>query len=89
MHAKNKPMSPDIDYHALASTTVGFSGADLGNLINESAILTARKNLKEITKDIIQNAFERIVMGLTKKSQVMNELEKKITAYHEVGHALV
>jgi len=89
VHAKNKPMSPDIDYHALASTTVGFSGADLGNLINESAILTARKNLKEITKDIIQNAFERIVMGLTKKSQVMNELEKKITAYHEVGHALV
>lgn len=89
VHSKNKPMAQDIDYKAIASTTVGFSWADLGNLINEAAILTARKSLKEITKETIQWAFEKIVMWLTKKSQVMNAQEKKITAYHEVGHALV
>ena len=61
----------------------------MGNLINEAAIITARKNQKEITEAIITEAFEKIVMGLTKKSQVMNDEEKKITAYHEVGHALV
>jgi cell division protease FtsH len=82
-------MDKNIDYKALASTTVGFSGADLGNLINEAALLTARKNLTVITQENIQFAFEKIVMGLTKKSQVMNEKERKITAYHEVGHALV
>jgi len=71
------------------SSTVGFSWADLDNLLNEAAIIAARKNKKEITSDIIQEAFERIVMGLRKKSQVMNEQEKKITAYHEVWHALV
>lgn len=89
VHSKGKPMDKDIDYKALASTTVGFSGADLGNLINEAALLTARKNLTVITQENIQFAFEKIVMGLTKKSQVMNEKERKITAYHEVGHALV
>ncbi|MDD5769450.1 MAG: ATP-dependent zinc metalloprotease FtsH [Candidatus Gracilibacteria bacterium] len=89
VHSKGKPISKKIDFKALASKTVGFSGADLGNLINEAAIITARKNLKEITDEIITEAFERIVMGLTKKSQVMDEQEKKTTAYHEVGHALV
>jgi cell division protease FtsH len=89
VHSKNKPLAKDVNYKSLASQTVWFSGADLGNLINEAAIITARKNLKEITNEIITEAFEKIVMGLTKKSQVMNDEEKKITAYHEVWHALV
>ncbi|MBW7954543.1 ATP-dependent zinc metalloprotease FtsH [Candidatus Gracilibacteria bacterium] len=89
VHSKNKPIANDVDFREIASKTVGFSGADLGNLINESAIITARKNEKEITSAIITESFEKIVMGLTKKSQVMNDEEKKITAYHEVGHALV
>ncbi len=89
VHSKNKPLAKDVDYKVLASQTVWFSGADLWNLINEAAIITARKNLKEITQAIITEAFEKIVMGLTKKSQVMTPEEKKITAYHEVGHALV
>lgn len=89
VHSQNKPIAKDVNYKDIASSTVWFSGADLGNLINEAAIITARKNLKEISKETIQEAFEKIVMGLTKKSQVMNDQEKKITAYHEVGHALV
>lgn len=89
VHSKNKPVSKNVDYKSLASKTVWFSWADLWNLINESAIITARKNLKEITWEIITEAFEKIVMWLTKKSQVMNEEEKKVTAYHEVWHALV
>jgi len=89
VHAKNKPLAKNIDFQALAAQTVGFSGADLGNLLNESAIIAARHDQKDITQENITQAFEKIVMGLTKKSQVMNEHEKKITAYHEVGHALV
>jgi len=89
VHTKNKPISKDINFKDIASQTVWFSWADLWNLINESAIITARKNLKEISREIITEAFEKIVMWLTKKSQVMNAQEKKITAYHEVGHALV
>jgi len=89
IHSKNKKINKKIDYKSLASKTVGFSGADLWNLINEAAIITARYNEKEITEKRITEAFERLVMGLRKKSQVMNNEEKKITAYHEVGHALV
>ena len=89
IHASNKKIDKSIDYKSLASKTVGFSGADLGNLINEAAIITARYDEKVITDKRITEAFERLVMGLRKKSQVMNEEEKKITAYHEVGHALV
>ena len=89
VHAKNKPIASDVDFKSIASSTVWFSWADLWNLINEAAILTARKNLKEITSNIIQESFEKIVMWLTKKSQVMTPKEKEITAYHEVGHALV
>jgi len=89
VHAKNKPLAKDVDFKSLASQTVGFSGADLGNLLNESAIIAARHDQKNVTQENIIQAFEKIVMGLTKKSQVMNEEEKKITAYHEVGHALV
>ena len=89
IHAKTKKISKKIDYKSLASKTVWFSGADLWNLMNESAILTARNDEKEITENRITESFERLVMWLRKKSQVMNEEEKKITAYHEVWHALV
>lgn len=89
VHAKTKKISDNIDYKSIASKTVWFSGADLWNLMNESAILTARNNETEITEKRITESFERLVMWLRKKSQVMNEEEKKITAYHEVWHAIV
>jgi len=89
VHAKNKKVEKDVDFKALASSTVGFSGADLWNVLNEAAIISARYNEKHISTPRLQEAFERIVMGLSKKSLVMNEEERKITAYHEVGHALL
>ena len=89
VHARNKKISKDVDYRSLWSKTVWFSGADLGNLLNEAAIITARYNEKQITEKRITESFERLVMGLRKKSQVMNDNEREITAYHEVGHALV
>lgn len=89
IHGKNKKLEENIDYKSLASKTVGFSGADLWNLMNEAAIITARNNEKLISYNRITEAFERLVMGLRKKSQVMNDHEKELTAYHEVGHALV
>lgn len=89
VHARNKKIEKNIDFTSLASKTVGFSGADLWNLLNEAAIITARYNEKQISEKRITESFERLVMGLRKKSQVMNDEEKKITAYHEVGHALV
>lgn len=89
VHAKNKPLAKDVDFHALASTTVWFAGADLENLLNEWAILAGREKAKKITQKMLQQSIEKIVMGNTKKSRVMSEFEKKITAYHEVGHALV
>ena len=89
VHARNKKMEKNVDFKALASSTVGFSGADLGNVLNEAAIIAARENNQTIHQHHIQTAFERIVMGLQKKSLVMNEQERKITAYHEVGHALL
>jgi len=89
IHASTRKVVKKIDYKSLASKTVWFSGADLGNLINEAAIITARNNEKEVSENRITEAFERLVMWLRKKSQVMNEEEKAITAYHEVWHALV
>ncbi len=89
VHARNKKIADDVDFKALASKTVGFSWADMWNLLNEAAIISARNNEKIISSARITEAFERIVMWISKKSQVMNEKEKKITAYHEVGHALV
>ncbi len=89
IHAKTKKVSDNIDYKSLASKTVGFSWADLWNLMNEAAIITARNNEKIIEEKRITESFERIVMWLRKKSQVMNQKEKEITAYHEVWHALV
>ncbi len=89
VHARGKTINKDVNFAHFASSTVGFSGADLGNLINEAAIIAARNNEKNISSERIQNAFERIVMWLRKKSFVMNQKEKEITAYHEVGHAIV
>lgn len=89
VHSKWKPMSENFDYKSLASKTVWFSWADLWNLLNEAAILTARRNEKIITNAIVTESFEKLVMWLTKKSQVFSEHEKAITAYHEVWHALV
>ncbi len=89
IHAKGKPMAKDVDFRKIASSTVGFSGADLGNLLNESAILAGRMAAKQISQAMIQQSIEKILMGNTRKSSRMTELEKKITAYHEVGHAIV
>ncbi|MCK9272607.1 ATP-dependent zinc metalloprotease FtsH [Candidatus Gracilibacteria bacterium] len=89
VHSKNKPIDKGVDLRRIAGTTVGFSGADLANLLNESAILAGKLQSKTITADMIQKSIEKILMGTTKKSLKMTELEKKITAFHEVGHALV
>ncbi len=89
VHAKGKPLDRDVDLKRVASSTVGFSGADLGNLLNEAAILAGKRSSKTVTAEMIQKSIEKVVMGNTKKSLRMTELEKKITAYHEVGHAIV
>lgn len=89
IHASTRKVEDNIEFRSIASKTVWFAGADLWNLINEAAILSARNDEKTISDKRINEAFERIVMWLRKKSQVMNEEEKKITAYHEVWHALV
>ena len=84
VHAKSKPFAKDVDFRKIASSTVGFAGADLGNLLNESAILAGRNGAKSITQAMIQESIEKVLMGNTKKSSRMTDLEKKITAYHEV-----
>ena len=89
IHSWTRKVVKDIDYKSIASKTVGFSWADLWNLINESAIISARNNEKEVSEKRITEAFERLVMWLRKKSQVMNAHEKELTAYHEVWHAIV
>lgn len=89
VHARNKPISKKINFRSIASSTIGFSGADLENLLNEAAILAGRENASEITQAMIQQSIEKIVMGNTKQSHVMTDFEQKLTAYHEVGHAIV
>lgn len=89
IHATTRKVEENIDYKSIASKTVWFSGADLGNLINESAIISARNDEKVVSEKRITEAFERLVMWLRKKSQVMNAFEKELTAYHEVWHAIV
>lgn len=89
VHARNKPMAKDVNFRKVASSTIGFSGADLENLLNEAAILAGRENAHEITQHMLQISIEKIIMGNTKKSHVMTDFEQKLTAYHEVGHALV
>ncbi len=88
VHAKGKPFAPDVDLKVIAGSTAGFTGADLENLLNESALLAARKNLKAITMKEIEEATIKVVVGTEKKSHVMTEREKKLTAYHEGGHAV-
>lgn len=88
VHTRNKPLAPDVDLETIAKSTVGFTGADLENLVNEASLLAARKNKKAITKDELEEASIRVVAGPEKKSKVITEDEKKLTAYHEGGHAL-
>jgi cell division protease FtsH len=89
IHAKVVKLGPDVNLKAIATRTPGFAGADLANLVNEAALLAARNNRQAVAQEDFAEAIERVVAGLEKKSRVLNEKEKKIVAYHEVGHALV
>lgn len=89
VHAQNKPLSDDVDLKQVAQTTAGFTGADLENLLNEAAICAAKENRAFITQDDIKQSFIKVGIGVEKKSRVISEKEKKITAYHEVGHAIL
>jgi cell division protease FtsH len=89
IHAKNVKLDVDVNLSKLAARTPGFAGADLANLVNEAALLAARENHSTVTMIDFDEAIERVVAGLEKKSRVLNDLEKKIVAYHEVGHALI
>ena len=89
VHARKKPLAPDVKLKTIAKTTAGFTGADLENLLNEAALLAARKNKKAITMQEIEEATVKVVVGAEKKSKVMNDKEKKLTAYHEAGHAIL
>ena len=88
VHAKRKPLGPDVDLRSIASQTVGFTGADLENLLNEAALLAARRKKKAITMPDIEEAAMKVLVGTEKKSHRMTERDKKITAYHEAGHAV-
>jgi cell division protease FtsH len=88
VHAKGKPLGPDIDLAVIARRTPGFTGADLANVINEAALLTARGNGRFITGQALEEAIDRVIAGPERKTRVMSEKEKKVTAYHEGGHAL-
>jgi cell division protease FtsH len=89
VHAKGKPLAPDVDLKVLARSTPGFVGADLENLVNEAAILAARRNKKIISQSELEEAIERVIAGPERKSRLISEEEKKIVAYHEAGHAVV
>ncbi len=89
VHAKGKPLASDVNLHTLAERTPGFSGADLGNLLNEAAILTVRKGNKEVSETDIRESIDKVLLGPEKRSRVMSEHDKKMTAYHEAGHAIV
>ena len=88
VHAKNKSLAPDVDLGVIARSTAGFTGADLENLLNEAALLAARKNKKAITMQEIEEATVKVVVGTEKKSHKMSDKEKRLTAYHEAGHAV-
>ncbi len=88
VHSKGKPLGPDVVLATIAKSTAGFTGADLENLLNEAALLAARKNKKAITQEEIEEATIKVVVGTEKKSRVMTAEEKKLTAYHESGHAI-
>ena len=88
VHSRNKPLGPDVDLNVIARSTAGFTGADLENLMNESALLAARNGRKAITNDDIEEATIKVMVGPEKKSRKMDDREKKLTAYHESGHAV-
>ncbi|MFH0987685.1 MAG: ATP-dependent zinc metalloprotease FtsH [Patescibacteria group bacterium] len=89
IHSKGKPVAKDSNLREIAERTPGFSGADLANLMNESAILAARRNKKEITQDEFRESIEKVLLGPERKSHILSQKEKEITAYHEAGHAIV
>lgn len=89
VHAKNKPIASDVDMASVARRTPGFTGADLANVLNEAALLTARQNEKQITAETLDEAIDRVIGGPQKKSRLMQDKERLNTAYHEAGHALV
>ena len=89
VHAKGKPLEKEIDLLAIARRTPGFTGADLANVLNEAALLTARENRKVISRDDVDEAIDRVMAGPQRKSRLMSEEERRVTAYHEGGHALV
>ena len=89
MHTKGKPLGDDVDLDQIAQTTAGFTGADLENLMNEAAILAAKARRAYIVQEDIQKAFVKVGIGAEKKSKVISEKEKRITAYHESGHAIL
>jgi len=89
VHAKNKPLAEDVDLKVLAKRTPGFTGADLQNLLNEAALFAARLGKDKITMEEVDNSIDKVIAGVEKKSKVMTEEDKEITAYHEVGHALI
>lgn len=89
VHARNKPLAQDVRLDIIAKFTTGFTGADLENLLNEAALLAARKNRKDISMREIEEAVERVMIGVEKKSRIISEREKRIVAYHEAGHTIV
>jgi cell division protease FtsH len=89
VHAKGKPFTPDVDLDSVARRTPGFSGADLANVINEAALLTARNEKRAISNEFLEEAIDRVIAGPERRTRAMSDKEKKITAYHEGGHALV
>jgi len=89
VHARKKPLAKDVSLRKLAERTPGFSGADLANLLNEGAILAARQNKKIVEMNDLYEAIEKVMMGPERKSRIISDKEKEITAYHEAGHALV
>jgi cell division protease FtsH len=89
VHAKGKPLAPDVDLETVARRTPGFTGADLANVLNEAALLTARHNGSLINDETLEEAIDRVIAGPERKTRAMSEKEKKVTAYHEGGHALV
>lgn len=89
IHSRNKPLAPDVSLQVLARRTPGFTGADLENLMNEAALLAARRGLKQITMAELEEAITRVIAGPEKRSRIMSEKDKKLVAYHEAGHAVV
>ncbi len=88
VHTRNKPMDPNVDYHKVAQTTVGFTGADLANLINEAALLAAKRGKSLVGMDEINDSFMKLILGPQKKTKVRNDHDNRLVAYHEAGHAV-